>query len=86
MDCPPFFRVFCDGYGGQQSLGEESLEGAIGAYLFVCCSTGSTDIRLSASHKQFPIALYQFLVRVQEEHWKCRVIFVDTRSVKFRLQ
>jgi hypothetical protein len=19
MNCPPFFRVFCDGYGGQQS-------------------------------------------------------------------
>jgi hypothetical protein len=49
MDCPPFFRVFCDGYGGQQSLGGESLEGAIGAYLFVCCSTGSTDIRLYLS-------------------------------------
>jgi hypothetical protein len=81
MDCPPFFRVFCDGYGGQQSLGGESLEGAIGAYLFVCCSTGSTDIRLYASHKQFPIALHQFLVRVQAEHWKCRVIFVDTHSV-----
>ena len=41
-------------------LGEESLEWAIGAYLFVCCSTGSTDIRLYASHKQFPINLHQF--------------------------
>jgi hypothetical protein len=59
-------------------LGGESLEGAIGAYLFVCCSTGSTDIRLYASHKQFPIALHEFLARVQAEHWKCRVILVDT--------
>ena len=81
MNSPPFWRVFCDGYGGQQSLGGPSYEGAIGAYLFVCSSTGSTDIRLYASHKQFPIALHQFLVRVQAEYWKCRVIFVDTHSV-----
>jgi hypothetical protein len=81
MDSPPFWRVFCDGYGGQQSLGGESYDGAVGAYFFVCCATGSTDIRLYASHKQFPIALHQFLVRVQAEYWKCRVIFVDTHSV-----
>jgi hypothetical protein len=81
MDSPPFWRVFCDGCGGQQSLGAPSYEGAVGAYLFVCSSTGSTDIRLYASHKQFPIALHQFLVRVQAEYWKCRVIFVDTHSV-----
>jgi hypothetical protein len=49
--------------------------------MFVCSATGSTDIRLYASHKQFPIALHQFLVRVQAEYWKCRVIFVDTHSV-----
>jgi hypothetical protein len=67
MNSPPFWRVFCDGYGGQQSLDGPSYEGAIGAYLFVCSSTGSTDIRLYASHKQFPIALHQFLVRVQAE-------------------
>jgi hypothetical protein len=24
MDSPPFWRVFCDGYGGQQSLGGPS--------------------------------------------------------------
>ena len=81
MDSPPWWREFCDGYGGQQSLGGPSYEGAVGAYLFVCSSTGSTDIRLYASHKQFPIALHQFLVRVQAEYWKCRVIFVDTHSV-----
>ncbi len=47
----------------------------------MCCSTGSTDIRLYASHHQFPIALHQFQVRVQAEYWKCRAIFVDTHSV-----
>ena len=81
MDSPPFWRVMCDGYGGQKSLGGTSYEGAVGAYLFVCAATGTTDIRLYASHKQFPIALYQFLVRVQAEFWCCRVIYVDTYSV-----
>ena len=81
MDSPPFWRVFCDGYGGQNSLGSKSYEGAVGAYLFVCAATGSTDIRLYASHMQFPIALYQFLVRVQAEYWCCRVVYVDTHSV-----
>ena len=62
-------------------MGEVSEEGAIGSYLFTCRSTGSTDIRLYASHYQFPVALHQFLVRVQAEFWTCRVIYVDTHSV-----
>jgi hypothetical protein len=81
MDSPPFWCVYVDGYGGQQSLGEPSLEGAVGANLFVCSATESTDIRLYASHHQFAIALHQFLVRVQAEFFKCRVVFVDTHSV-----
>lgn len=81
MNSPPWWRVWCDGYGGQKSMGCESYEGAVGGYLFVCSSTGSTDQRLYASHEQFPVALHQFLVRVEAEHWKCHVIFVDTFSV-----
>jgi hypothetical protein len=81
MDAPPFFKVMVDGYGGQQSLGGPSREGAVGAYIFVCVATGSTDIRFYASHTQFPVALHQFLVRVQAEYWHCHVIFVDTHSV-----
>ena len=81
MDCPPFFKVMVDGYGGQNSLGGTSIEGAVGGYLFVCVSTGSTDIRFYANHTQFPIALHQFLVRVQAEFWHCRAIFADTHSV-----
>ncbi len=65
MDAPPFFKVMVDGYGGQNSLGENSVEGAVGGYIFVCVATGSTDIRFYASHTQFPVALHQFLVRVQ---------------------
>ena len=81
MDCPPWWRVYVDGYGGQNSLGGESYEGAVGSYLFVCCSTGSTDARLYASHEQFPVALHQFLRRVESEHFKVQVIYVDTFSV-----
>jgi hypothetical protein len=81
MNCPPFYKVMVDGYGGQNSLGGTSIEGAVGGYLFVCVSTGSTDIRFYANHTQFPIALHQFLVRVQAEFWHCRAIFADTHSV-----
>ena len=81
LDSPPWWHVDCDGYGGGNSMGDVSEEGAIGSYLFTCRSTGSTDIRLYASHYQFPVALHQFLVRVQAEFWTCRVIFVDTHSV-----
>jgi hypothetical protein len=81
LDNPPWWRVQADGYGGQSSMGALSEEGASGAYLFTCLATGSTDIRLYASHHQFPIALHQFLVRVQAEFWTCRVIYMDTHSV-----
>ncbi len=81
MDSPPWWNVYWDGYGGLNSLGPESYEGAIGAYLFVCSSTGSSDLRLYASHTQFPIALHQFLVRVQAEFRKVRTLYVDTHSV-----
>ena len=81
MNCPPWWRVYVDGYGGQDSLGGESYEGAVGGYLFVCVSTGSADCRFYASHTQFPVALHQFLVRVEAEHWRCHVIYADTFSV-----
>ena len=81
MDCPPWWRVYIDGYGGQNSLGGESYEGAVGSYLFVCCSTGSADTRLYASHEQFAVALHQFLRRVESEHYKVQMIYVDTFSV-----
>jgi hypothetical protein len=81
MDCPPWWRVHVDGCGGQNSLGGESYEGAVGSYLFVCCSTGSCDARSCASHEQFPAALHQFLRRVESEHFKVQMIYMDTFSV-----
>jgi hypothetical protein len=47
-----------DGYGGGQSMGTESYEGAIGGYLFVCSSTGDLHHKLYASHEQFPAAVF----------------------------
>jgi len=61
MNSPPWWRYKCDGYGGQESLGGESYEGAVGAYVFVCTSTGRTDLKLHASHKQLPVVLQPFL-------------------------
>ncbi len=67
-------------------MGALSEEGASGAYLFTCLSTGSTDIRLYASHYQFPIALHQFLVRVQAEFWTCHVIYMDVEVLILSLR
>ena len=62
-------------------MGEAPIEGAIGGYLFVCPSTGSEDLKLYASHEQYPVALHQFLVRVEAEHYRAHVIYCDTHSV-----
>lgn len=81
MDGPCWWRTYCDAYGGQNSLGGESLEGAKGGYLFMCPSTGSEHLSLYASHEQYPIALHQFLVRVEAEHYRVHVLYVDGHSV-----
>jgi len=80
MNSPPWWRVYCDGYVPGAAAGD-SYEGAVGAYLFVCCSSGSTDCKLYASNKQFPVALAQFLVRVEAEHYSTHCIYMDTFSV-----
>jgi len=46
MGRPCWFRVYVDGYGGGNSMGCESYEGAIGGYLFVCSSTGDMHHKL----------------------------------------
>jgi len=81
MHCPPWWGVYVGGYGGLNSLSGDSYEGAVGSYLFVCCSTGSADVRLYASHEQFAVALHQFMRRVEAEHYKVHVLYCDTFSV-----
>jgi hypothetical protein len=74
-------RAYSDGYGGGNSLGGESYEGAVGGYLFVCPSTGEKIHKLYSSHEQYPAALFQFLVEVEAQGHRCREIYVDTYAV-----
>ena len=79
-------RAYVDGGGGGGSLGGESYEGAIGGYLFVCPSTGERHHKLYASHEQFPAALLQFLVQVENEGNHYRETYVDTYGVNIRAE
>ncbi len=56
----PYWRMYCDGYGGQGSMGAKSYEGAKGGFVFAC-PTGSIKQRLYGSTKQFPTILFQVL-------------------------
>jgi hypothetical protein len=77
----PYWRVYCDGYGGQSSMGENSFEGAVGGFVFSCPSSGTIRRKLYSTSKQFPAILYQFLQEVESEHWVCRELYVDTFAV-----
>ena len=77
----PWWRVFCNGYGGQLSMGTESYEGAVGGFVFVCPSFGTVRKKLYATTEQFPAILYQFLQEVETEHFVVRELYVDTYSV-----
>ena len=77
----PYWRIYCDGYGGQSSMGVESYEGAVGGFAFKCSSSGTLRCKLYASTRQFPAILFQFLQDVEREHFKCREVIVDTHSV-----
>ena len=78
---PPYWTCYVDGYGGQESMGGESYEGAVGGFVFYCRSTKTLTNKLCASTEQFPILLYQFLQDVERQHFRCREIVVDTHSV-----
>ena len=65
---PPFWRVYCDAYGGGKegttlgsSLGGESYEGAVGGFVFVCPSSGTLQRKLYATTEQFPAILFPVL-------------------------
>ena len=81
MSFPCWGRTFVDGYGGGQSMGQESYEGAIGGYLFKCPTTGETHHKLYSSHEQFPAAVFQFLIHVEGEGHRCHELYVDTFAV-----
>ena len=77
----PWEVTYVDGYGGGNSMGVPSFEGAIGGYLFVCPSVGELHHKLYSSHEQFPIAVFQFLLHVESEGNKCNKLYCDTFSV-----
>jgi hypothetical protein len=63
----PYWQMYVDGYGGQRSMGEESYQGAVGGFVFVCPSSCTIKVKLYATSKQFPAILYQVLRRSK---WK----------------
>jgi hypothetical protein len=75
----PYFRLYCDGYGEQGSMGEVSYQGGIGGYVFACPS-GSVKTKLYGSTEQFPSILFQVLQEVESEGFVTREVYVDTHS------
>ena len=76
----PYFRLYCDGYGGQKSMGDVSYQGGIGGFVFAC-PTGCIKTKLYGSTEQFPSILYQVLQEIESEGFITREIYVDTHSV-----
>ncbi len=72
----PFFRIYLDGFGGQRSLGCDSLEGVKGGIIAVCPISGSIIIKLYATMKQFPAILYQrfYVQRSNDGYLRCEFI------------
>ena len=58
----PYWRLYCDGYGGQSSMGDVSYQGGIGGFVFAC-PTGSIKTKLYGSTDQFPSCLFSSLTR-----------------------
>jgi hypothetical protein len=69
-----------DGYGGQQSMGDMSFEGAIGGFVFAC-PTGSVKQKLYGTTEQLPAILFQVLQEIEGQGYVCREVYVDTHSV-----
>jgi hypothetical protein len=76
----PYERLYMDGYGGQQSMGDMSFEGAIGGFVFAC-PTGSVKQKLYGTTEQLPAILFQVLQEIEGQGYVCRELYVDTHSV-----
>jgi hypothetical protein len=73
---PTYHRIYVDGYGGQNSMGEESYQGAKGEFVFTCPSSGTIKVKLYATAEQFPAILYQVLQEIEAEGYCCREVYV----------
>ena len=76
-----YWRLYCDGFGGQHSMGQESYQGAKGGFVFVCPVSGRMKVKLYATTKQYPAILYQILQEVESEGYAVREVYVDTHIV-----
>jgi hypothetical protein len=76
-----YWRIYFDGYGGQNSLGCKSYGGAKGGMIFVCPMSGSIIVKLYATMKDFPSILYQVLQQIESQGYVCRELLVDTYVV-----
>jgi hypothetical protein len=84
--CPlrPYQRLYMDGYGWQQSMGDMSFEGAIGGFVFAC-PTGSVKQKLYGTTEQLPAILFQVLQEIKGQGYVCRELYVDTHSANLSL-
>jgi hypothetical protein len=64
-------------------MGGENNQGAKGAFVFVCPSSGTIKVKLYASSEQFPAILYQVLQEIVAEGYACKEIYVNTFKVNF---
>jgi hypothetical protein len=64
-------------------MGGENNQGAKGAFVFVCPSSGTIKVKLYASSEQFPAILYQVLQVIVAEGYACKEIYVNTFKVNF---
>jgi hypothetical protein len=77
----PYWRLYCDAYGGQRSMGVESYEGGIGGFVFACPISGTIKAKLYATLEQYPAVLYQVLQEIESEGYVTREIYCDTAAV-----
>ena len=77
----PYWRLYVDGYGGQNSMGDPSYQGAIGGYVFVCPVSGQIKVKLYGTTEQYPAMLYQVLQEIESEGFVCRELYCDTHAV-----
>ena len=77
----PYWRIYVDGYGGQNSMGDPSYQGAIGGYVFACPVSGRIKVKLYATTEQYPAMLFQILQEIETEGFVCREVYCDTHAV-----
>ena len=58
----PWERVHWDGYGGLNSMGVKSYDGAVGGFIVVCVATSARRRYLYSTKAQYPVILNRFFI------------------------